>query len=172
MDLLEWRGRSAGLPWPALRGDYQLANAAAALAALECLRRKVPIDMGAIRRGLVEVELPGRFQVLPGRPVVILDVAHNPQAAERLGESLARMGTFATTYAVFGMLKDKDIAGVAADAGAVRRPVAACAAARSARCDCRRAAHAARRCRHLDPGGDVRQRHRRLSACARAGAGR
>ena len=69
--------------------------------------------MGAIRRGLVEVELPGRFQVLPGRPVVVLDVAHNPQAAERLGESLARMGTFATTYAVFGMLKDKDIAGVA-----------------------------------------------------------
>jgi dihydrofolate synthase/folylpolyglutamate synthase len=116
------QGRSAGLPWPALRGDYQLANAAAALAALECLRQKVPIDMGAVRRGLVDVELPGRFQVLPGRPVVVLDVAHNPQAAERLRESLTRMGSFATTYAVFGMLKDKDIAGVAAAlAGGVDR---------------------------------------------------
>jgi dihydrofolate synthase/folylpolyglutamate synthase len=116
------QGRSAGLPWPALRGDYQLANAAAALAALERLRQKVPIDMGAIRRGLVEVELPGRFQVLPGRPVVVLDVAHNPQAAECLRKSLTAMGSFATTYAVFGMLKDKDIAGVAgALAGVVDR---------------------------------------------------
>ena len=74
-------GRRAGLPWPALRGDHQLGNAAAAMTALESLRERVPVDMGAIRRGLVEVELPGRFQVLPGRPAVILDVAHNPQAA-------------------------------------------------------------------------------------------
>jgi dihydrofolate synthase/folylpolyglutamate synthase len=107
------QGRRAGLPWPALRGEYQLANAAAALAALEDLRAQVPVDMGAIRRGLVEVELPGRFQVLPGRPAVVLDVAHNPHAAERLRDSLARMGSYRTTYAVFGMLRDKDIAGVA-----------------------------------------------------------
>jgi len=107
-------GRRAGLPWPALRGDYQLGNAATAIAALETLREHIPVDMGAIRRGLVEVELPGRFQVLPGRPVVVLDVAHNPQAAERLRDGLTHMGAFAATYAVFGMLKDKDIAGVAA----------------------------------------------------------
>jgi dihydrofolate synthase/folylpolyglutamate synthase len=107
------QGRRAGLPWPALRGDHQLGNAATALAALEHLRPRLPVDAGALRRGLVEVELPGRFQVLPGRPVVILDVAHNPQAAERLRETLARMGSFATTHAVFGMLRDKDIAGVA-----------------------------------------------------------
>jgi dihydrofolate synthase/folylpolyglutamate synthase len=113
------QGRRAGLPWPALRGEYQLANAAAALAALECLRGRVPVDMGAIRRGLVEVELPGRFQVLPGRPAVVLDVAHNPHAAERLRDSLARMGSYATTYAVFGMLKDKDIAGVARTLAAI-----------------------------------------------------
>jgi dihydrofolate synthase/folylpolyglutamate synthase len=107
------QGRRAGLPWPALRGEYQLVNAAAALAALECLHGQVPVDTGAIRRGLVEVELPGRFQVLPGRPTVVLDVAHNPHAAERLRDSLMRMGTFGTTYAVLGMLKDKDVAGVA-----------------------------------------------------------
>jgi dihydrofolate synthase/folylpolyglutamate synthase len=108
-----WLGRRAGLPWPSLRGDQQLRNAAAALAALDCMRDRVPVDMGAIRRGLVEVELPGRFQVLPGRPVAVLDVAHNPQAAAQLAENLSRMGRFGNTTAVFSMLRDKDVAGVA-----------------------------------------------------------
>jgi dihydrofolate synthase/folylpolyglutamate synthase len=108
-----WLGRRGGLPWPSLRGEQQLRNAAAALAALDTMRERVPVDMGAIRRGLVEVELPGRFQVLPGRPVAVLDVAHNPQAAAQLAENLARMGRFGSTIAVFSMLRDKDIAGVA-----------------------------------------------------------
>jgi dihydrofolate synthase / folylpolyglutamate synthase len=108
-----WLTRRASLPWPSLRGGHQLHNAAAALAALDCLRAQVPVDMGAIRRGLVEVELPGRFQVLPGRPAAVLDVAHNAQAAERLAQSLSRMGPFRTTFGVFSMLRDKDIAGVA-----------------------------------------------------------
>jgi dihydrofolate synthase/folylpolyglutamate synthase len=117
-----WAGRRNALPWPALRGEYQLRNASAALAALDCLRGQLPVDMGAIRRGLLEVELPGRFQVLPGRPTVVLDVAHNPQAARCLSESLARMGKFERTAAVFAMLKDKDIAGVARElAGQIDR---------------------------------------------------
>src|SRR5256885_16986345 len=58
------------------------------------------------------VELPARFQVLPGRPTVVLDVAHNPQAAGVLAENLAGMGFYPETYAVFGMLRDKDIEGV------------------------------------------------------------
>jgi dihydrofolate synthase/folylpolyglutamate synthase len=107
-----WRTRRASLPLPSLRGEHQLRNAAAGLAALDCMRERVPVDMGAIRRGLVEVELAGRFQVLPGRPVVVLDVAHNVQAAERLADSLARMGRFDHTLAVFSMLRDKDISGV------------------------------------------------------------
>ena len=106
------QGRRSGLPWPNLRGAHQLRNASAALAALETLRARVPVDMGAVRRGLVEVQLPGRFQVLPGRPVRVLDVAHNPQAAAQLGENLAQMGRFPATIAVFSMLRDKDIAGV------------------------------------------------------------
>jgi dihydrofolate synthase/folylpolyglutamate synthase len=74
-------GKRGGLGHPALRGAVQLRNAAAAMCALDCLREKLPLGMQDIRRGLAEVTLPARFQVLPGRPQVILDVAHNPQAA-------------------------------------------------------------------------------------------
>ncbi len=106
-------GKRHALPYPALRGAYQLQNASAALAALDELKGILPVGMGEIRRGLIEVDLPARFQVLPGRPTVILDVAHNPQAAAALSANLANMGFYRSTFAVFGMLKDKDIAGVA-----------------------------------------------------------
>jgi dihydrofolate synthase/folylpolyglutamate synthase len=107
------QGKRSALPYPALRGTYQLANAATALAALEQLKDRLPVDMGAIRRGLVEVDLPGRFQVMPGRPLVILDVGHNPHAARGLSESLRALPEGGRLIAVFAMLKDKDIAGVA-----------------------------------------------------------
>jgi dihydrofolate synthase/folylpolyglutamate synthase len=118
-DGTQWRyrgpcGTRGGLPYPALRGEYQLRNAAAALTALDALRDQLPVSMHDIRRGLLETEVAGRFQVLPGRPTVILDVAHNPHAARSLAENLKRMGLFRETVAVFGMLKDKDIAGVVA----------------------------------------------------------
>src|SRR6185436_2800098 len=103
-------GKRAGLAYPALRGAIQLRNASAALCALDAL--KLPIAMQEIRSGLAGVALPGRFQVLPGRPQVILDVAHNPQAAHTLAENLATSGFAPETYAVCGMLRDKDIAGV------------------------------------------------------------
>jgi dihydrofolate synthase/folylpolyglutamate synthase len=107
------RVKRSALPYPALRGAYQLGNAATALAALEQLKNMLPVDMGSIRRGLVEVDLPGRFQVMPGRPMVILDVGHNPHAARGLSESLKALPAGGRLIAVFAMLKDKDIAGVA-----------------------------------------------------------
>ena len=105
-------GSRFGLPCPALRGVVQFANAATALAALDALRDRLPLSAGAVRDGLVGVELPGRFQVLPGRPTVVLDVAHNPQAARTLARTLSTMGFHAETRAVFGVLADKDIAGL------------------------------------------------------------
>jgi len=104
--------RRAGLPYPALRGANQLLNASGALAALEALGQRLPVSQQAVRQGLLSVELPGRFQVLPGRPAVVLDVAHNPHAAAVLAENLDNMGFFPRTLAVFGMLRDKDVAGV------------------------------------------------------------
>jgi len=111
---LQWRyfgpgGPRHGLPHPALRGSYQLANAAAALTALDTLRERLPVSMGAVREALVSIELAGRFQVLPGRPVTVLDVAHNPQAARAFADNLAAMGFHPRTLAVFGIMADKDI---------------------------------------------------------------
>ncbi len=106
--------RRGGLAYPALRGANQLLNAAAVLTALECLRERLPVSMQHVRQGLMLVDVPGRFQVLPGRPTVVLDVAHNPQAAGVLAENLGNMGFYPETWAVLGMLGDKDVAGVVA----------------------------------------------------------
>ena len=113
-----WWGRKhakrGGLAHPALRGTRQLGNASVVLAALDALQDKLPLSMAEIRKGLAVVELPGRFQTLPGRPVVVLDVAHNPQAARVLADNLLDQGFYGTTWAVCGMLRDKDMAGVIA----------------------------------------------------------
>lgn len=101
------------LPFPALRGAVQVANAATALAALDTLADRLPVNNGDVRRGLLEVTLPGRFQVLPGRPTVVLDVAHNPHAVKTLVSHLKTMGFHQRTIAVWGMLADKDMAAVA-----------------------------------------------------------
>ncbi|OSI10883.1 bifunctional tetrahydrofolate synthase/dihydrofolate synthase [Neisseria zoodegmatis] len=102
------RNRNA-LPIPALRGAYQLNNAACALAVIECLNDKLPIDIGSIKRGLLLVSNPGRFQVLPGRPLVILDVGHNPHAARALRQGLMALPFAQKRTAVFSILADKDI---------------------------------------------------------------
>lgn len=104
--------RRASLPYPALRGANQLLNASGALAALEALAPRLPVSQQAVRQGLLTVQLPARFQVLPGQPAIVLDVAHNPHAAAVLAQNLDMMGFYPETHAVFGMLGDKDIAGV------------------------------------------------------------
>jgi dihydrofolate synthase/folylpolyglutamate synthase len=104
--------RRASLPYPALRGVNQLLNASGALAALEALGPQLPVSQQAVRQGLLTVHLPARFQVLPGKPAIVLDVAHNPHAAAVLAQNLDMMGFYPRTHALFGMLRDKDIAGV------------------------------------------------------------
>ncbi len=113
----QWRytsrdGLRLSLPYPALRGAYQLGNASTCLAALEQLKERLPVAHDDIRRGLLEAVVPGRFQVLPGRPQQIFDVAHNPHAARALTDNLRAMPTTGRVIAVFAMLSDKDIAGV------------------------------------------------------------
>ncbi|HXZ47429.1 MAG TPA: bifunctional tetrahydrofolate synthase/dihydrofolate synthase [Usitatibacter sp.] len=111
-DFVGRRGAKRALPVPALRGRWQLRNAAGALAALDELAARLPVSLGEVKRGLARVRLAGRLQSLPGRPTVVLDVAHNPHAARALADALGEMGFFERTYAVFAMLGDKDIGGV------------------------------------------------------------
>jgi dihydrofolate synthase/folylpolyglutamate synthase len=114
-DKLQWgwagRGRRySGLAYPALRGANQLVNASGVLAALDALRERIPVTAQAVRNGLAMVELPGRFQIVPGQPNLVLDVAHNPHAVAALSENLDAMGFYPTTHAVFGAMADKDVA--------------------------------------------------------------
>ncbi len=112
-----WSGRGrrySGLAYPALRGANQLLNAAGVLAAFEALRDRLPITAQAVRNGFATVDLPGRFQIVPGQPALVLDVAHNPQSVAALAANLDAMGFYPRTHAVLGMMRDKDIAGALA----------------------------------------------------------
>lgn len=107
-----WAGRGrryAGLGYPALRGANQLVNASGVLAALTSLRDRLPVTAQAVRNGLAMVDLPGRFQIVPGQPTLVLDVAHNPHSVAALAANLDAMGFYPTTHAVFGAMGDKDL---------------------------------------------------------------
>ena len=116
-----WRGRSQSyqaLPPPRLVGTHQYQNAAACLAVLERLAPVLPVKRQALETGLRTVRLPGRFQRIKTSPEVIVDVAHNPQAAQILAANLATHSVNrpmkGKTLAVFSALLDKDITGVVA----------------------------------------------------------
>ena len=101
--------RYSGLAYPALRGANQLLNASGVLAALSALRDRLPVTAQAVRNGLAMVELPGRFQMVPGQPTLVLDVAHNPHSMAALAVNLDAMGFYPATHAVFGAMADKDL---------------------------------------------------------------
>ena len=108
-----WAGRAKrynGMAYPALRGANQLLNASGVLAVFEALRDQLPITAQAVRSGLGMVELPGRFQIVPGQPTLVLDVAHNPHAVAALAQNLDNMGFHPRTHVVFGAMRDKAIA--------------------------------------------------------------
>ena len=112
-----WSGRGrrySGMAYPALRGANQLINASGVLAAFEALRERLPVPAQAVRQGLATVDLPGRFQIVPGQPTLVLDVAHNPHAVAALALNLDQMGFYPRTHAVFGAMADKDLASLIA----------------------------------------------------------
>jgi dihydrofolate synthase/folylpolyglutamate synthase len=103
------------LPAPALAGDIQFANAAAALATLESVGPRLAISAAAVANGLQSVRLPARFQVIEpadAGPSWILDVAHNADAARVLARNLAATPASGKTLAVCGILADKDVAAI------------------------------------------------------------
>lgn len=114
-----WHGPQAdkvksGLPTPSLSGAKQIQNAAGVLMAITALADRLPVAMQAIRQGLMQVKLSGRFEVRQNRVTTILDVAHNPAAARVLAQSLRARYPDAKIRCVFAILADKDISNVAA----------------------------------------------------------
>lgn len=110
-----WAGRRKrynGLAYPGLRGANQLINASGTLAAFEALGDRLPITAQAVRQGFAMLDLPGRFQIVPGQPTLVLDVAHNPHAVAALAQNLDRMGFHPGTHAVFGAMHDKDLSAI------------------------------------------------------------
>jgi dihydrofolate synthase/folylpolyglutamate synthase len=105
-----WRGpsgESLALPDPALRGAFQYANAAAAIAAVAALRERLPVAAAAVRAGIQSACLLGRFQVIRGTPTWILDVAHNREAAQALASNLRAFACPGRVRAVLAVLADK-----------------------------------------------------------------
>jgi dihydrofolate synthase/folylpolyglutamate synthase len=110
-----WAGRRKrfnGLAYPGLRGANQLNNASGALAAFESLGDRLPITAQSVRQGFATLDLPGRFQIVPGQPTLVLDVAHNPHAVAALAQNLDHMGFHPRTHVVFGAMRDKDLAAI------------------------------------------------------------
>lgn len=106
------RVNQGDLPLPAMAGPCQLRNAAAALAALEATGARLPVSDAAIREGIGAARVPGRFQHIAQVPEIILDVAHNAEAARALAAALRERPVGGRTLAVVGMLADKDAAAV------------------------------------------------------------
>ncbi|MFO7541271.1 MAG: bifunctional tetrahydrofolate synthase/dihydrofolate synthase [Thiobacillus sp.] len=114
-DVWTFRGQDTflpALPLPTMAGSCQLRNAAGALAALATLTERLPANEKAVRQGLVAAQVPGRFQRVSRSPDIILDVAHNPEAARALAATLREQPVAGRTLAVVGMLADKDASAV------------------------------------------------------------
>lgn len=95
------------LAFPHMQGDHQLVNASVAIQAATLLKNMLPIDAAAIREGLLTAARLGRFQVLPSRPLVVLDVAHNVASVTSLVGELKRAPFAGKTRVIFGVMADK-----------------------------------------------------------------
>ena len=100
------------LPMPSLYGDAQLVNAAVALMSVQCLDDVLPVKQESIGPGMQDISLCGRFQRGSGECEIIFDVAPNLDSAEFLRTNLQELGPVSNTYAVFAVLKDKDVDGI------------------------------------------------------------
>lgn len=107
-----WEGRQTQykhLPEPAAMGEFILQNCSAVFMALELLQKRIVISDRYIENGILGLTIPGRFQVIDGDITVVLDVAHNPEAAAELAANLTKLPRKGKNLAVFSALADKDI---------------------------------------------------------------
>jgi len=113
----DWSGREAsfhGLPNPTNIGQFIFRNASAVLMVLELLQERIPVGLDPIKQGLLNLSIPGRFQIMPGPRQIILDVAHNVEASRELAYNLRQMDCSGRTLALFSSLANKNITEVVA----------------------------------------------------------
>jgi hypothetical protein len=110
--LLGRKGAKRALPHPGAARTLAAEERLGRARGLDEIADQILVSLGEVKRGLALTHIDGRMQVMPGRPPIILDVAHNPHAARSLASGLGDMGFAENTLAVFAMLADKDIAGV------------------------------------------------------------
>ena len=112
-----WTGRGAtrpSLPLPGLRGEFQVGNAAAVLALIEAAGLNKALDPERLKRVLPALALTGRLQAVRAAGIDwLLDVAHNPAGAAVLAKTLAQQNARGRTWAIAGILDDKDVEGIA-----------------------------------------------------------
>ena len=110
--VIEGRGNNYQVSIP-LSGDFQLENAASAVAALEVLGSAgFAISTADIARGLARVKWPGRFHILQEYPTVLVDGAHNVASIKRLVDNIKGYFAHKRIFLVFGTSCDKDIPGI------------------------------------------------------------
>ena len=97
------------LPVPSLKGDFQLNNVATVIAGLKSISKRLPVSIESIKEGLKNATIMGRLQLINSSPDWLIDVAHNPHSALALSKYLDGKPTTGKTFALFSMLKDKDI---------------------------------------------------------------
>ena len=109
-DLITARGRIAAMQ-PGLRGGFQRTNVAVAATILDALDQGgvVRTRLDDVRVGIEQVIWPGRFEVVPGTPITVLDGAHNGESAQRLHEALYEQYGNAEVVLVLGIARDKDL---------------------------------------------------------------
>jgi dihydrofolate synthase/folylpolyglutamate synthase len=100
------------IPEPGLKGEHQYRNASAVILAVEVLSKILPVSDEAIRSGVKNSHLLGRFQLINDKIPILLDVGHNPEAVKTLVDYLNRTFPDRRIHAIFSMMKDKDIASV------------------------------------------------------------
>jgi dihydrofolate synthase/folylpolyglutamate synthase len=109
--LWRWRGPEGvviELPQPRLTGSKQLLNASGVIMVCQLLQNRFALPQAVMAEGLQQVRLAGRQQFVPGTPAMLLDVAHNRQSLETLGEAVGKLQWPGRIHALFGMLMDKD----------------------------------------------------------------
>jgi len=100
------------LPYPAMRGSEQVYNVALSLAILHKMQQQFPTPLQCIKEALLTTKLVGRFDIMPGQPQIVFDVAHNPQAIKNMLQNMVKLPFAKHNIAVFGIAQDKDYAQV------------------------------------------------------------